>query len=113
MAAILSFDEYQAYLQYKQARTARFARLHRAAAENAAFDLALLTSPKLTDTFPTVTGLAIADSDAVQVGQKVIAIGNPFSLEFTGRSCGTLSMHCARYHQNFFLRQLQPGALAL
>ena len=38
MAAILSFDEYQAYLQYKQARTARFARLRQAAAENAAFN---------------------------------------------------------------------------
>lgn len=37
MAAILSFDEYQAYLQYKQARAQRFARLRQAAAENAAF----------------------------------------------------------------------------
>jgi len=35
MAAILSYDEYQNYLQYKQARARRFARLRRAAAENA------------------------------------------------------------------------------
>jgi prevent-host-death family protein len=38
MAAILSYDEYQAYLQYKQARTVRFSRLRQAAAENAAFN---------------------------------------------------------------------------
>ncbi len=38
MAAILAFDEYQAYLQYKQARAQRFARLRQAAAENAAFN---------------------------------------------------------------------------
>ncbi|MEJ2752526.1 MAG: type II toxin-antitoxin system Phd/YefM family antitoxin [Candidatus Promineifilaceae bacterium] len=34
MAAILSFDEYEAYQQYKAARAARFARLRQAAAEN-------------------------------------------------------------------------------
>lgn len=38
MAAILSYDEYQAYLQYKQARAQRFARLRQAAAENAGLD---------------------------------------------------------------------------
>jgi hypothetical protein len=38
MAAILSFDEYQTYLQYKQARAQRFARLRQAAAENAALN---------------------------------------------------------------------------
>lgn len=36
MAAILSYNEYQAYLRYKEARRARFARLRRAAEENAA-----------------------------------------------------------------------------
>jgi prevent-host-death family protein len=36
MAAILSYDEFQAYQQYKQARAARFARLREAAALNAA-----------------------------------------------------------------------------
>lgn len=40
-AAILSYEEYQAYLQYKQARAQRFARLRQAAAENA--DLKRLT----------------------------------------------------------------------
>ena len=38
MAAIVSFEEYQAYLQYKQARAERFNRLRRAAAENAALN---------------------------------------------------------------------------
>ena len=38
MAAILSYDEYQAYWQYKQARTARFDRLQQAAATNAAMN---------------------------------------------------------------------------
>jgi PHD/YefM family antitoxin component YafN of YafNO toxin-antitoxin module len=38
MAAILSYDEYQAYLQYKLARAQRFERLRKAAAENAAFN---------------------------------------------------------------------------
>lgn len=36
MAAILSYDEYQAYLQYKQARAERFKRLREAAEENVA-----------------------------------------------------------------------------
>lgn len=36
MAAILSYDEYQAYLQYKQARAARFAVVKEAASRNAA-----------------------------------------------------------------------------
>ena len=38
MAALVSYDEYQNYLQYKQARTERFARLREAAAENAAYN---------------------------------------------------------------------------
>jgi S1-C subfamily serine protease len=50
---------------------------------NPSFDLALLTVLDPTDRFPDVAKLAIADSDTVQVGQKVIAIGNPFGLEFT------------------------------
>lgn len=36
MAALLSYDEYQAFLQYKQARAARFARLRETAEVNAA-----------------------------------------------------------------------------
>lgn len=36
MAAILSYDEYEAYWQYKQARAARFAHLRQLAAVNAA-----------------------------------------------------------------------------
>ena len=36
MAALLSYDEFQAYVQYKQARTARFAQLREAAVANAA-----------------------------------------------------------------------------
>ena len=38
MATLVSYDEYQNYLQYKQARNGRFARLHQAAAENAAYN---------------------------------------------------------------------------
>jgi prevent-host-death family protein len=36
MAAILSYEEYEAYLNYRQARAARFDELHRMAALNAA-----------------------------------------------------------------------------
>ncbi len=36
MAALLSYDDFQAYVQYKQARAARFAQLRKAAAANAA-----------------------------------------------------------------------------
>jgi S1-C subfamily serine protease len=50
---------------------------------NPSFDLALLTTLNPTDSFPDVTGLTIGGSDALQVGQKVIAVGNPFGLEFT------------------------------
>lgn len=50
---------------------------------NPSFDLALLTPLDSTKSFPAVTALSVANSDAVQVGQKVIAIGNPFGLEFT------------------------------
>jgi len=50
---------------------------------NPSFDLALLTPERSIDSFPEVPGLTIADSDAAQVGQKTIAIGNPFGLEFT------------------------------
>ena len=50
---------------------------------NPSFDLALLTALNPAEPFPDVPGLTIADSDSVQVGQKAIAIGNPFGLEFT------------------------------
>jgi S1-C subfamily serine protease len=50
---------------------------------NPSFDIALLTGLSPMDSFPDLDGLVIVDSDAVQVGQKVIAIGNPFGLEFT------------------------------
>ena len=35
MAVVLSYEEYQRYLQYRHARAERFARLRRVAAENA------------------------------------------------------------------------------
>jgi PHD/YefM family antitoxin component YafN of YafNO toxin-antitoxin module len=38
MAALVSYDEYQNYLQYKQARIERFANLREAAAENVAYN---------------------------------------------------------------------------
>jgi prevent-host-death family protein len=38
MAALVSYDEYQNYLQYKLARTDRFKRLREAAADNAAYN---------------------------------------------------------------------------
>ena len=38
MATLVSYDEYQHYLQYKQARNGRFARLQQAAADNAAYN---------------------------------------------------------------------------
>ena len=50
---------------------------------NPSFDLALLAVLNPGEPFPDVPGLRIADSDLVQVGQKVIAIGNPFGLVFT------------------------------
>jgi serine protease Do len=50
---------------------------------NPSFDLALLTPLNPTESFPDVTELKIGNSDAVQVGQKTIAIGNPFGFEFT------------------------------
>ncbi len=49
---------------------------------NPSFDLALL---RLSDDseLPAAQPLTIADSDGVEVGQKAIAIGNPFGLEST------------------------------
>ena len=38
MAALVSYDEYQNYLQYKQARAERFAQLREVAAENAEYN---------------------------------------------------------------------------
>ncbi len=38
MATLVSYDEYQHYLQYKQARNGRFARLQQAAADNAVYN---------------------------------------------------------------------------
>ncbi|MFL7838756.1 MAG: S1C family serine protease [Candidatus Promineifilaceae bacterium] len=50
---------------------------------NPSFDLALLTGMNGTDAFEGIAGITIADSDNVRVGQKSIAIGNPFGLEST------------------------------
>ena len=50
---------------------------------NPSFDLALLTGKDGADAFVDFTGIEIADSDRVRVGQKSIAIGNPFGLEST------------------------------
>lgn len=38
MAAMISYDEYQAYLQYKERRARRFMQLREAAAANAAYN---------------------------------------------------------------------------
>ena len=50
---------------------------------NPSFDLALLTGNVSGDAFEGIVGIEIADSDEVKVGQKSIAIGNPFGLEST------------------------------
>jgi serine protease Do len=50
---------------------------------NALYDLALLKLDNPADLPATVTPLTLADSDALRVGQKTIAIGNPFGLEST------------------------------
>ena len=50
---------------------------------NPSFDLALLAPIDASQPFPNVPGLTLADSDKLQIGQKVIAIGNPFGLEFS------------------------------
>ena len=50
---------------------------------NPSFDLALLTGKDGADAFAGFVGIEIADSDSVKVGQKSIAIGNPFGLEST------------------------------
>ena len=49
---------------------------------NPSFDLALLQLEDEAD-LPAVAPLAIADSEQLEVGQKTIAIGNPFGLEST------------------------------
>lgn len=38
MATLVSYDDYQNYLQYKQARNGRFIRLQQAAADNAVYN---------------------------------------------------------------------------
>lgn len=50
---------------------------------NALYDLALLQLQNPEDLPETAQPLALADSDALRVGQKTIAIGNPFGLEST------------------------------
>jgi S1-C subfamily serine protease len=49
---------------------------------NPSFDLALLQLEDAAD-LPVAPPLTIADSDGLEVGQKTIAIGNPFGLEST------------------------------
>jgi len=49
---------------------------------NPSFDLALLQLEDASD-LPIAPPLTIADSDSLEVGQKTIAIGNPFGLEST------------------------------
>ena len=49
---------------------------------NPSFDLALLQLRDETQ-LPAAPALAVADSDVLEVGQKTIAIGNPFGLEST------------------------------
>ncbi len=50
---------------------------------NPDYDLALLALQDAGDLPAGVTPIELADSDQVQVGQKVIAIGNPFGLQST------------------------------
>jgi serine protease Do len=50
---------------------------------NALYDLALLQLDNPEDLPETALPLALADSDSLRVGQKTIAIGNPFGLEST------------------------------
>jgi serine protease Do len=50
---------------------------------NALYDLALLRLENPENLPETAQPLALADSDALRVGQKTIAIGNPFGLEST------------------------------
>ena len=49
---------------------------------NPSFDLALMQLQDDTQ-LPDAPALAVADSDGLEVGQKTIAIGNPFGLELT------------------------------
>ncbi|MEZ4630031.1 MAG: trypsin-like peptidase domain-containing protein [Deinococcales bacterium] len=50
---------------------------------NPSFDLALLVLENLEDLPSELAAIPLADSDQVQVGQKVIAIGNPFGFSST------------------------------
>jgi S1-C subfamily serine protease len=50
---------------------------------NPSFDLALLEPLDANDLPASARPLALADSDDLRVGQKVIAIGNPFGLQST------------------------------
>jgi len=50
---------------------------------NPSFDLALLEPIDSSNPIPEIWALPLADSDEVQVGQKTIAIGNPFGLGAT------------------------------
>lgn len=50
---------------------------------NSSYDLALLELVEPEARPETAVPLTLADSDAVRVGQKAVAIGNPFGLQFT------------------------------
>ena len=50
---------------------------------NPSYDLALLELENASDLPSHITPIPFADSDAAQVGQKVVAIGNPFGLQST------------------------------
>ncbi len=50
---------------------------------NPSFDLALLMGKDDADALEGIAGIKIANSENVRVGQKSIAIGNPFGLEST------------------------------
>ena len=57
---------------------------------NPSFDLALLEPAAGAEGLPDVEPVPLADSDEVRVGQKAIALGNPFGLG-TSLSTGTIS----------------------
>lgn len=50
---------------------------------NASYDLALLELEKAKNLPKGIVPISLADSDEIKVGQKVIAIGNPFGLDST------------------------------
>lgn len=66
MAALLSYAEYQAYVQYKQSRAARFAQLRETAAANAD-----------ANTLSEAEALALVDAERQALHEEQDQAGNP------------------------------------